>query len=78
MIKKYFSFSNLKTLGCIVVSILITCSCQKDCKESKLIDCSFPEYYSPVCGCNGTNYGNPEEAKCHGIENYTKGTCTDN
>lgn len=76
--KKYFYFSNLKTILCISVSALIICSCQKDCKENKLTDCSFPDYNSPVCGCNGINYGNPEEAKCHGIENYTKGACVDN
>jgi len=31
--------------------------------------------YSPVCGCNGTTYGNVCEAKKDGVLSWTAGAC---
>lgn len=50
-------------------------SCSKDCKEHPKKDCYTTHDINPVCGCNGKTYGNPSEANCAGIDNYTYGAC---
>lgn len=64
-----------KLLFSLFFCALIVISCDTDdCKETSC-NGAIPEYYDPVCGCNEVTYGNPDEAICHGIENYTKGEC---
>jgi len=59
---------NKKTEECIDSSLIPT-------DPSQLI---IPQYYAPVCGCNGVTYINPTDASVHGVKNYTKGKCGDN
>ena len=64
-----------KLLFSLFFCALMVISCDTDdCKETSC-NGAIPEYYDPVCGCNEVTYGNPDEAICHGIENYTKGEC---
>jgi len=53
----------------IIFPLLILIS---SCNSKK--DCVCPEYYSPVCGSNGNNYGNPCLAECDEVE-FIDGEC---
>lgn len=51
-----------------------------DCIDSSLIPTDpskliIPQYYAPVCGCNGVTYINPTDATVHGVKNFTNGKC---
>lgn len=59
------------------LSLFITTSCKKTCKENPVNDCYCSEEYSPVCGCNDKTYSNACEAHCAGVDDYKEGSCED-
>ncbi len=66
-------------LFALVAFALSSCTKSDDidpnCIENIDPDCVCGEIYNPVCGCNDVTYGNPCEAECAGIVNYTMGRC---
>ncbi|MCB0521592.1 MAG: hypothetical protein H6577_07995 [Lewinellaceae bacterium] len=52
-------------------------ACKKECNCTEVPNpaCLCDENYDPVCGCNGTTYGNACMAECNGILIYKKGEC---
>lgn len=59
----------------VFVLLLNACTKSQDC-DSKLIDnCAITFEFDPVCGCNDITYSNPSDARCHSINEFTKGKC---
>ncbi|MBI35710.1 MAG: hypothetical protein CMP67_10160 [Flavobacteriales bacterium] len=74
---QYSDFLNrtMRLAFSLLFTSLVVLSCDKNECERKNCKDAIPLYYDPVCGCDDATYSNPEEAECHGIENYTKGVC---
>lgn len=45
-----------------------------DCRAQGGGQCICPQYYAPVCGCDGKDYPNPDCASCK-VTSWTEGTC---
>lgn len=60
-----------------ILFTIISCSKSNtsDCEAKLINDCFHTLEYNPVCGCNEVTYGNPGEAACNSITEYTYGRC---
>ena len=64
-------------MGAVVLFLVAVTGCSKnfDCTPVLNEDCYYPMVVDPVCGCDGNTYMNSGEAGCHGITEFTPGTC---
>ena len=59
--------------NCECCGVISSCVCPDLIDEDAVI----PAYFDPVCGCNGIEYGNPEEAMANGLIKWSPGPCQD-
>lgn len=70
----------MKWLMFVVFAVLLSCDddpdTSTDCVDpSKITNGPCPEVLIPVCGCNGTTYGNSCEAEAAGVQSWIPGKC---
>jgi hypothetical protein len=69
----HFTNHDVYAEDCKCSGSLNACICPELIDENAVI----PAYYDPVCGCNGIQYGNPEEAMASGLIKWSPGPCQD-
>ena len=68
----------IKVTTIISIILLVSACCKEEttsCIENIDTDCICTLQYEPVCGCNNKTYGNPCQAGCAGITEFTSGEC---
>ncbi len=64
-------------LICFILALFVACNCddENNCEAIDNTDCVCPEYWEPLCGCDGITYSNICFLECAGIEEYEEGEC---
>jgi len=57
------------------MSFFSSCNNTECFEKAEGDNCACYEIYKPVCGCNNVTYPNDCNAECHGITDYSEGSC---
>ncbi len=66
-------------LICFILALFTACNCDdnNNCVAIDNPDCACPEYWEPLCGCDGATYSNICFLECVGLDQYAyeEGEC---